>query len=339
MQPLKQHCSVQKTFFLLLVVSFVSLYPQPAPAQDSSGDANPSRGNRAEISVTVRDSSGEAIPVPASVKLLRDGTQVAQENVSRGRAFFVLGTFGEYTIAVEAVGYKPAQKDLSVRVAVKFEIDVNMLKDSDSGSVGGFSAGPVLAPKAKESLNKGLQALRDDNLPEARIYIGEAMRLAPSNPEVLYVQGVLDLKERSWAKAQTVLEKATQIDPHNARAFSALGMALCNQKKYLEAIAPLEKSLQLDPTGGWETHWSLAEAYYHHEQYEEALKHAQQAQSEANGQAPQVELMLAKSLTAVGRYEDAAKVLREFLKNQPNDPEVPTARRWLDGLKSNGKIH
>ena len=33
------------------------------------------------------------------------------------------------------------------------------------------------------------------------------MRLAPGHPDVLYVQGVLWLKQRNWVQAQDVLEK------------------------------------------------------------------------------------------------------------------------------------
>ena len=83
----------------------------------------------------------------------------------------------------------------------------------------------------------------DNKLDEAQKHIGQAMKLAPSNPEVLYVQGMLYMKRSDWAAAQTVLEKSSQIDPNQGRVFAALGMALCNQKKYEEAIPPLEKSL------------------------------------------------------------------------------------------------
>ncbi len=87
---------------------------------------------------------------------------------------------------------------------------------------------------------------------------------------MLYAQGVLDLKRRDWPQAQAVLEKATQVDPNHARLFAALGMALCNQKKYEQAVAPLERALELDPNSGWETHWSLAQSYYHLERYDDA---------------------------------------------------------------------
>jgi len=148
---------------------------------------------------------------------------------------------------------------------------------------------------------------------------------------------VLYLRRHNWAEAQSALEKATQLDPGNPRAFAAMGMALTNQGKYEEAIPPLEKSLQLQPPG-WETQWTLAKAYYHHQQYGEALKASQQALAESNGKAPEIELLVAQSLTAVGQYEDSAKTLREFLKDHGDRPEAATARRWLEGLAKNGKI-
>jgi len=148
---------------------------------------------------------------------------------------------------------------------------------------------------------------------------------------------VLYLSLRDWTQAQSVLEKATQMDPSNARAFAALGMTLTHQKKYQAAIRPLEKSLQMDP-GGWETHWELAKAYYYQERYDQALKASEQALAESNGKAPQIELLVAQSLTAVGRYEDSAETLRQFLKSHGDRPEAMTARRWLEGLAKNGKI-
>jgi Flp pilus assembly protein TadD len=110
-----------------------------------------------------------------------------------------------------------------------------------------------------------------------------------------------------------------------------------NQGKFEEAIAPLEKSVQLEPAG-WETRSTLAQAYYQHEQYEEALKSSQQALANSNGKAPQIELLVAQSLTALGRYEDSAQTLRDFLKDHADHPEAPRARRWLDRMAKDGKI-
>jgi len=293
------------------------------------------RGDRAEISVTMRDSSGEPISAPASVKLYHDGILLDQKAASRGRAFFVPRTLGNFAVIVEATGYKAGQKDLSLNVAVKTEVDVYL--ESSSNDNIAPSGKPLLAPKAKEAFEKGLQAINANKLDEAEKYVGEAMKLAPGHPDVLFLQGVLYLNRRNWPQAQTVLEKATQMDPANPRAFAALGIALSNQRRYAEAIPPLQKSLQLDASG-WETQWTLAKAYYYHEEYSEALKASQQALADSEGQAPQIDLLVAQSLTALGRYEDSAKTLRAFLRDHSDSPEAATARRWLDGLIKDAKI-
>ena len=293
------------------------------------------RGDRAELSVTVRDSSGEPISAPATVKLYHDGILLEQKAASHGRAFFVPRTLGNFGLIAEATGYKAGQKDLTLNAAVKTEVDVYL--QSSANDTVGVPGKPLLAPRAKEAFDKGLQAINDNKLADAEKYVGEAMRLAPGHPDVLFVQGVLYLRRHNWAEAQSALEKATQLDPGNPRALAALGMAFSNQGKYDEAITPLEKSLQLQPAA-WGTQWTLAKAYYHHQQYGEALKASRQALAESNGKAPEIELLVAQSLTAVGQYEDSAKTLREFLKNHGDRPEAATARRWLEGLANSGKI-
>jgi Tfp pilus assembly protein PilF len=338
MQDSNQRALLRIVRFLLLMVSCVLLQPFPARGQDSSAESNLMRGDRAELAITVRDSSGEPISAPAMVKVYRSGVPSDQGATRKGRAFFILNTLGDYTVVVDAPGYETTQKEVSVPVALKAEVDIYLKRVAASNESTGVPGKPLLAPKAKEAFDKGLQALSTDKLKEAEKYVGEAMRLAPGHPDVLYVQGVLDLKRHNFAEAQSVLEKATQIDPSHARAFAALGMALANEGKYDAAIAPLERSLQLDAAGGWETHWTLGKAYYQHEQYDEALKTSQQALVESNGKAPEIELLVAQSLTAVGRYEDSAQALREFLKKHGDRPEAATARRWLERLTASGKI-
>ena len=296
------------------------------------------RGFRAEIDVTVRDTSGHLISGAAGVKVLHDGVPYDQGSTSNGRVFFMVPALGEFTVSVDAAGYKSAQKDVSITAQSKYEIEISLQPDASANFTPGAAGNPILAPKAKEALDKGMQALRDDKLDEAEKSLDQAMKLAPSNPDVLYVMGVLDLKKREWTKAQSVLEKATQLEPNSARALAALGMALCNQLKYAEAIPPLEKSVQVNPVSDWETHWSLAESYYHSERFDEALKFSQQAQAESNGQVPQVDLLVAKSLVVVGRYEDSANVLRALIKNHSDGPEAATARRFLERLTADGKI-
>jgi Tfp pilus assembly protein PilF len=324
--------------FLLLIMSS-ALFALPACCQDNGSEANEFHGKGSEITVNVRDSSGEPISTAAMVKLYRDGTTLSRQGeTSRGNAVLVVNNLGEFTVIVEAAGYESAQKQVSVQVTGRTQVDVFLRRLSDAGRGVGVPGKPVLAPKAKQALDKGLRALGADNLGEAEKYVGEAVRLAPGHPDVLYVQGVLWLKQRNWVQAQDALEKVIQIDPSHARAFAALGMALCDQGKYGVAIAPLKKSLELDASGGWETRWTLAKAYYQDARYDEALKMSQDALTASSGKAPEIELLVAQCLTAVGRYEDAAQALREFLKDHGDRREATTARKWLERLTASGKI-
>jgi Tfp pilus assembly protein PilF len=325
--------------FLLPILLGSFFCPLAAWCQTDKGVGMAPRGLHVEIDVIIRDSTREILSVPADVKLYLNGTPCDEGSTSNGRLVFLMSNLGDFTVSVEAAGYKPGQKDVKVPEPDKVQVEVNLERDPSSSFTPGATGNAILAPKAKEALDKGMQALRDDNLDAAEKALDQAMKLAPNNPNVLYVQGLLDLRKHDWTKAQGVLEKATQMEPNSARALAALGMALCNQKKYAEAIPPLEKSVRVDPASGWETHWTLAQSYYHSKRYEEALKVSQQAQTEANGQAPQVELLVAEVLTAVGRYEDSAGVLRELLKNHSEGPEAVTAQRYLERLMADGKIH
>ena len=323
----------------LLLLFFSIFFPQtPLRCQDRPTDESVPRGNRAEISITVRDDSGQVLTIPVSVKVFHSGIISGQTITSRGRAFFILSSLGDYRITVEASGYQPAQKEISITMPIEDEEDIRLKRDPSSTNVTATPGRPILAPKAKDAFDKALQALNENKLDDAEKYIGEAMKLASGHPDVLYVQGVIYLKKRNWSKAQDVLAKATQIDPNHARALAALGMAFADDGKFERAIAPLESSLKLEPAD-WQAQWTLAKAYYHQGQFEPALKMSQQALQDSHGTAPEIQLLVAQSLTAVGRYEESAQILRDFLKNYPKDPGAANAQRWLDRLAADGKIH
>lgn len=330
-------CPCVARFALPLIACL--MFGLPACCQDSGNEATEFHGRGSEITVTVHDAAGQPITTPAVVKIYREGTILSRQGeTSRGSAILVVNSLGQYTLVVQAAGYESAQKDLSIDVTGRMQVDVYLRPITAAGVTVGVPGRPLLAPKAKEALEKGLQSLSADKLKDAAKYISEAARLAPGHPDVLYVEGILSLKQRNWSQAQSALEKATQIDPNYARAFAALGMALCDEGKCAAAIPPLEKSLQLDATSTWETRWALAKAYYQRARYDEALKMSQDALAASNGKAPEIALLVAQSLTALGRYEDAAQTLREFLKVHADHPEAATARRWLQGLAANGKI-
>lgn len=326
-------------FPLLISVLFSSL---PARCQDGVNEQRAISGNNATIVVNVRNSSGDPLPVTAMVKLYRNGSiPNGQTTTSQGRAIFMPQNLGDFSVVVEANGYKLGRANVDVPIPVKVEVDVYLQPENDSNSntaANGPPGAAVLAPKAQKEIDAGLKALQENKLDDAQKHLDAAAALAPSHPDVLYLLGVLSVRRNDLAKAQEVFTKATQLDPKHARALAALGTVLANQSKYEEATIPLEKALELNAQS-WETRWTLAKACYYQHQYDRALKESQSALTASDGRAPEIELLVAQSLTSVGRYEDSALTLRAFIQNHPEHPQVGVARRWLDRLKQSGKIN
>ena len=144
--------------------------------------------NGSVITVIVHDPSGAPLSSPATVKLFRGVVPSGQRDTSRGVAEFVVIGLGQFTVVVAAPGYAEAQKDVSVDITGRARVDVYLRQASGAQSLA--TGKPLLAPKAKEALGKGLRALKENKLADADKYVGEAMRLAPGNPEVLYAQGI-----------------------------------------------------------------------------------------------------------------------------------------------------
>lgn len=336
----RQHPAVAYAFrsVLLLLLAFAPLLVPVSRAQDAGSAATEFFGRGVAITVVVHDPSGEPVSSSAVVKLLRGTFPVGQTETSHGHAEIFVTEIGDFTVRVEAAGYLPAEKDVSITANGREQVDVYLrTTNANKTPVPGR---PLLAPKAKKVVDDGLRAVASNHLEEAQKDAGKAALLAPGHPDVLYLQGVVFLRQRDWSKAQEALEKATQMDPSFANAFAALGMVFCNQGKYDAAVAPLEKSLQLNPdAASWDARYALAKAYYGQARYDQALEMSQTAFSSSHGKAPEIELLVAQSLTAVGRYEDAARTLREFLRDHADRREAATARHWLDRLAADGKIH
>src|SRR5882724_8161709 len=165
----------------------------PAVAQERPSDIGGLRGNRAELSITIKEGSSQLIGPMVTVKLYSLGSLVTQMTTSKGRVVFILNRLGDFTITADAVGYRTAQKEISVPVAVEAEEELVLQRDSAPQALG-IAGRPVLAPKAKEFLDKAFEALNENKLDEAGKNISEAAKLAPNHPDVLYLQCVILLR-------------------------------------------------------------------------------------------------------------------------------------------------
>ena len=70
---------------------------------------------------------------------------------------------------------------------------------SGDGDDGGGAGAAGAGAESEGSVRKRIAvALSADKMGRAEKFVGEAARLAPGHPDVLYVQGVLYLKQGKW---------------------------------------------------------------------------------------------------------------------------------------------
>lgn len=278
---------------------------------------------------------------PALVRLYTsDGMPLGQASVgSGGQVIFRNVRPGDYSIEVEATGYENAQGRAFLPMAGEANVEIYMQPESAKTDAVVLSdpGTPVLAPKARKEMDAGQEALAKKDLKEALRHLEKAGELAPTNPSVLYLLGILYSRMDDLPRAEEFLTKATQMEPEQTRSQAALGIILANDHKFDAALIPLEKALELDEKS-WEARWALARCYYVQRKFQPALEQSQRALNDSNGQGPDIMLVVAASLTALGQYEQSAGLLREYLEKYSDRAGAARARRWLDRLQQSGKI-
>lgn len=268
-----------------------------------------------------------------------DGTPMGQVRVGNGgEATFGNIHPGNYFVEVEAPGYLKAHEDATLPMSGDLRLQIYLQPEAKSPSLD-ISGGdvPVLAPKAKKELDQGREALQENNLDAARDHLEKAAELAPRHPDVLYSLASLNLKLHDFAKAEGLLQQSLQLYPKNVPTQVALGIVLTDERKF-DAAAPQLEAVLAEIGQSWEGRWALARCYYHQKKFDLALVQSRQALKDSKGQAPEVALVIAASLTALAQYEESADVLRKFLAEHPDSSEAVRARRWLDYLKRTRRI-
>src|SRR5437899_11685207 len=139
------------------------VFAAPAFCQDRSSDQGGIRGNRAEVSITIKEGSSQLSGPLVTVKLYYVGALAEQRTTTKGRVVFILNRLGDYTITADAVGYRTAQKEISIPVAVEAEEEIVLQRDASPEALG-VAARPLLAPKVKVGLDKALKCLNDIKL-------------------------------------------------------------------------------------------------------------------------------------------------------------------------------
>lgn len=121
--------------------------------------------------------------------------------------------------------------------------------------------------KARDNLNKGVQAFKNAQYPQAVDYFKEAVQLDPTFPTARlylataymqqYIPGAESEENLRMAQAaHEEFQKVLEQDPNNTVALASIALLYFNQKKLDEAKQWYEKLIAVDPNNK-EAHYTL----------------------------------------------------------------------------------
>ena len=320
---------------LLLWLILPSHGLEAAQRTGTQAPSAPGLSEGARLTVCVRDENGSSFSGLAIVTLQHLTSQTLSTGTTTGgRAIFDELGPGEYTAAVDAPGYVPASQRVNITLPNQQEqVIVTLKRDDDSLMVSAPAGPPLLSPKLQKELSRAVEALHANNFDTAQKHLDAAYRLAPSNPEVNYLRGLLADRQGNLASAQASWEKTIGLDPKHNLALLGLAAILARRADFPGDKGYLERVLQSDPNS-WHAHHLLSVICVRQRDYQEAITHAERSLDLGKSLANSVRLTLAEALMAQDQRERAAATLQTFLKAGPPPAQVEIANGLLRKLES-----
>lgn len=241
---------------------------------------------------------------------------------------------GEYDIEVNSTGYKTATEHASVLTGGgNYQVFVYMHPDSEASPGNSAPGGaPVASPHLQSEIDKALDKLRRQQYDAARLHLEKAARMAPGNPDVQYLLGLLEYRQQHFDAARAKFEAALSIYPTHARSLIALGELLLRTGEPALAARNLEKAYQINGAD-WRTHLLLANAYAAQKDYEKAALHASRAAELAKNDSAGAKLLLGRIRAAQSKNEDAKQAFEAVIRDFPADPAAAQAKLELAALE------
>ena len=288
----------------------------------------------ADVAVSVRELSGMPLPVMATVKLYSEaGTPRIATTQDGSTATFPKVFTGEYDVEVTAVGYKPGKERASIFAGgASVTVYVYLRSENEASTGAAAPNAPIMTPRLQGEIDKGLEKLRRHEFEEARKHFEKAAKVAPGNPDVHYLLGMLEYLQNHLDEAKKKFQAALLIYPSHERSLLALGELELRQGNPAAAGQALEKAYALNGAD-WRTHFLLANAYYQQKDYEKALPHAMRATEKGKEQAAAPAwVLLGRILVSQGKREEAERAFETVLRSFPNDSYAAEAKAQIAEL-------
>jgi tetratricopeptide (TPR) repeat protein len=320
----------------LLWVPCLAAQGEATPLGDSSFANNAAwRASSANIYISVREATGLPVSAKAMVKLSCPLAGVNMSGPAEGQGAqiqFHSVPAGDCNIEVSAQGYRTAKDRTEVTQSLTSHnqyVFIYLHPDSESTTA---SARPPVVPLGLiKEMDKAMEAMQKKRDEDARKHLDKAAKISPTNPDVAYLRGTLELGHHNLPVAEQFFQTAVNSSRSQERALLGLGYVQVELNKPAAAVETLEKALQIN-TASERGHLLLANAYAQLREYPKAQEHAQRAAAFNSENSASARTLLAQILAAEGNREGARLEFEGVLREYPKAPSASVARDSLANL-------
>ena len=284
------------------------------------------------VVISVRENGGAPLQGNAIVKLSSDfsGIHLTAPTQTSGAATFTSVKAGDYQIEVSSVGYKTKVEPATIMPSFSsYNVYVYMLPESAADSASPAPSSTTMSPRLQGEIDKAIDKMRHQQYDASRAHFEKAGKMAPGNPDVQYLWGMLEYYQQHYDLARAKLETAVSINPSHERALVTLGEIQLRDKQDSQAVQTLEKAYLVNGAD-WRMHYLLAFAYADEKEFAKAQSHAQRA-ADLGGKdhSPQARILLGRILSSEQKGSEARAVFNSVLRDFPNDPSAKEAKEAL----------
>ena len=323
-------------FCTLLFVGRAAGQADQGPSQLGGIDMHPGdsvRGASASnVYVSVREPNGLPVTESATVRL---SCPLAGVNMSGPTKDTALAQFsnipaGDCVIEVNAPGYKPAHERALVADSLMSRnqyvyVYLHLASESATGGRTQVSLNVL------KEMDKASEAMHKNHADDARKHLLKAADSAPQNPDVQYLLGTLEARQKNNDAASARFERAIALYPAHEHALLALGEIQLRSKQVPEATATLEKAVHAN-TMSYQAQFYLAAAFLQQRNYASAKPHAQKAVELAGEKIPMAHALLGEILAGEGDRDAARHEFEVVIHDYPKDPAAAVAKGDLGDL-------
>jgi Tfp pilus assembly protein PilF len=202
--------------------------------------------------------------------------------------------------------------------ALKFQ--ASLLEDlgNEPEAITSYQAALKLAPTDPELLFKvGLYQLQTHHNPEAIALLVHALKYSPRDRDTLYYLAQAYHLNGDNALALKTIQQCLKVDPDNASVWQKYGELLCSSGDNQSAMQWLLKAQQSDPTLD-RIDFDLAVASYRSMDLDHALQYSSQA-SQRRPDDLSAQALLAAVYIKLGKWQEAEPIFRSILQSKSDD--------------------